>query len=294
MKGLRKCSPFSNDVFNTSESYDLKHGFSEGWTLSHSLQTIVDVVCVLPGIGAFKYSDEAADFEKATGKGTKKVFGEKIAKAVDMKNAGKASSTVDEAIHAADDIVDKTDEVAEAVTDSAIKNGDEVADGAGVVDDVVEGGTYTKVYKEGFDTHLIDGKLGSGSKGVGGGHNFDSFKETLINAGFDIDDCIINVNKHPTIDGIYEIEYRIPARKYGATGELEIIPGQYKTIDYPKTVYDPAIISNEKAIEWGMEAMEEGIVSGRNIYGYASNGLKFEGYIDLETGMITNFYPVLE
>lgn len=218
---------------------------------------------MLPGIGAFKYSDEAADVAKATGKGTKKVFGEKIAKAVDMKNAGKASSTVDEAIHAADDIVDKTDEVADALTDSAIKNGNEVADGAGVVDDVVEGGTYTKVYKEGFDTHLIDGKLGSGSKGVVGGHNFDSFKETLINAGFDIDDCIINVNKHPTIDGIYEIEYRIPARKYGATGELEIIPGQYKTIDYPKTVYDPAIISNEKAIEWGMEAMEEGIVSGR-------------------------------
>ncbi len=122
-------------------SYDLKHGFSEGWTLSHSIQTIVDVVCLLPGIGAFKYSDEAADVAKATGKGTKKVFGEKIAKAVDMKNAGKASSTVDEAIHAADDIVDKTDEVAEAVTDSAIKNGDEVADGAGIVDDVVEGGS---------------------------------------------------------------------------------------------------------------------------------------------------------
>lgn len=95
-------------------------------------------MCVLPGIGAFKYSDEAADVAKATGKGTKKVFGEKIAKAVDMKNAGKASSTVDEAIHAADDIVDKTDEVADALTDSAIKNGDEVADGAGVVDDVVE------------------------------------------------------------------------------------------------------------------------------------------------------------
>ena len=78
MKGLRKCSPFSNNVFYTSESYDLKYGFSEGWTLSHSLQTIVDVVCVLPGIGAFKYSDEAADVAKATGKGTKKVFGEKM------------------------------------------------------------------------------------------------------------------------------------------------------------------------------------------------------------------------
>ena len=66
-----------------------------------------------------------------------------------MKNAGKASSTVDEAIHAADDIVDKTDEVADALTDSAIKNGDEVADGAGVVDDAVEGGSKTNL--EEFD-----------------------------------------------------------------------------------------------------------------------------------------------
>lgn len=78
MKGLRKCSPFSNYVFYTSESYDLKHGFLEGWTLSHSLQTLVDVVCVFPGIGAFKYSDEAADVAKATGKGTKKVLEKKL------------------------------------------------------------------------------------------------------------------------------------------------------------------------------------------------------------------------
>ena len=159
---------------------------------------------------------------------------------------------------------------------------------------VVDGGLGTKLYQEGFDKHLINGTLGKGNKGVVGGHNYDSFQEVLIDAGFDIDDCIINIKNHPMIDGIYEIEYRIPARQYGTTGMLETIPNQYKTVDYPKTVYDPAIISNEQMIQWGKEAMEAGTIVGRKISGYASNGLKFEGYIDLTTQEITNFYPVLE
>lgn len=75
---------------------------------------------------------------------------------------------------------------------------------------------------------------------------------------------------------------------------MEIIPNQYKTIKYPKTVYDSSVISNEQMIQWGKEAMESGVVNGRRIEGYASNGLKFEGFIDLTTDEITNFYPVLE
>lgn len=133
-----------------------------------------------------------------------------------------------------------------------------------------------------------------GSKGVVGGHNFDEFKKTLSEAGYDISDCIINITEHPSIKGIYEVEYRIPAKRYGSTGNLEIIPNQYKTVKYPKTVYDPSIISNEKMIQWGKEAMDSSVVNGRNIFGYASNGLRFEGYIDETTGIITNFYPVVE
>ena len=179
-----------------------------------------------------------------------------------------------------------TDEFGEEFVEAFRQNGDEA------VEEFLkksEGGSGTRLYKEGFDEHLINGTLGNGNKGVVGGHNYDSFKKVLIDAGFDIDDCIINIKKHPTIDGIYEIEYRIPARQYGSNGELEIIPNQYKTIDYPKTVYDPAIISNEQMIQWGKEAMESGTIAERKISGYASNGLKFEGYIDLTTQEITNF-----
>ena len=91
-----------------------------------------------------------------------------------MKNAGKASSTVDEAIHAADDIVDKTNEVADALTDSAIKNGDEVADGAGVVDDVIEGGKEvidsTALTHSSVGGFTYDSKTVAVSKMKGGGH----------------------------------------------------------------------------------------------------------------------------
>ena len=157
-----------------------------------------------------------------------------------------------------------------------------------------QGGLNSRTYKEGFDNHLVRGTMGKGQKGVVGGHNYDEFKKVLIDAGYDVDDCIVNINNHPTIEGIYEVEYRIPARTYGPNGDLVVIPGQYKTIAYPKTVYEPSIISDAQMVQWGKEAMESGVVNGREIMGYSSNGLKFKGYVDTSTGEITNFYPVLE
>ena len=136
--------------------------------------------------------------------------------------------------------------------------------------------------------------MGKGSKGIIGGHNFNEFKKVLTNAGFNVDDCILNIKEHLGVKGIYELEYRIPAKQYGGTGELEIIPNQYKNIKFPKTVYDPSIISETQMIKWGKEAMESGTITGRNIYGFSSNGIRFEGYIDEVTGEITNFYPVVE
>ncbi len=150
---------------------------------------------------------------------------------------------------------------------------------------------------EGYATHMTEGKIDSKQRGVIGGHNRSAFERTLREAGFSVEDCVISVTEHPEIKGVYEIEYRIPKKGYGASGKLEVIPGQYKRIDYPKTVYDPAVISDEQMRQWGIEAMEEGILAGRidrrEIRGYARNGLKFVGYLDLNTNEITNFFPTL-
>lgn len=91
--------------------------------------------------------------------------------------------------------------------------------------------------------------------------------------------------------GIYEIEYKLPKRSNNG----KIIPGKYRKISNPKTVYNPAEISNEKMYEWGQEAMKHGKINVENriVDGKASNGLGFRGYLD-ENGEITNFYPVLK
>ena len=152
-------------------------------------------------------------------------------------------------------------------------------------------------YKSGYDKHLIEveGVVRKKNKGIVGGHDLEKFEEVFKSNGWNIGDCIIGRPKaHPTIDGIYEIEYRIPAlNKKG-----EIIEGEFKNIPNPKTVFDPSKISNEEILKWGKRAMEEGlesdrIINGREIEGYAKNGLKFKGYIDQVTGEITNFFPTL-
>ena len=134
----------------------------------------------------------------------------------------------------------------------------------------------------------------SKNKGIIGGHNYDLFKKFFIDSGFDLDECIINIKNHPKINGIYEIEYRIPVRQYDKEGNLVIIPRQFKKIKYPKTVYDSKLISDQEILNWGEEAMRNGTIENREITGYSSNGLKFVGYINEETGKVTNFYPTLK
>lgn len=132
-----------------------------------------------------------------------------------------------------------------------------------------------------------EGFVRKGGQGVKGGHNIDSFYGELNAQGFNIDDCIINKKPHPTIKGIYEIEYKIPAMD----NKGNIIPNQYKNIGQPKTVYDPNYFSDSTIYNLGVEAMQNGKISGREISGIASNGLEFRGFIN-EAGEVTNFFPV--
>ncbi|QWG84899.1 WXG100 family type VII secretion target [Bacillus mycoides] len=130
----------------------------------------------------------------------------------------------------------------------------------------------------------------STKKGVSGGHNMDEFYNTLKNQGVDVEDLIVSKKSHPSIEGIYEIEYKIP-RKDMAGNIAE--PVSYKNIKEPKTIYDPAMISDDKIYQWGKEAMKKGTINGRLVEGTASNGLKFRGYLN-DAGEITNFFPILD
>lgn len=120
--------------------------------------------------------------------------------------------------------------------------------------------------------HLIYGDgIGPKKRGVLGAHNQRYFYETLKNTGYSLDDLLVGEPiEHPTIKGIYSQEYRIP--KYDAKGSFI----GFKDIDYPKTIYDPNIISDSQMIQWGKEAIRNGVKSpSGNIVGRASNGLQF-------------------
>lgn len=134
-----------------------------------------------------------------------------------------------------------------------------------------------------FDNHFIrrDG-IGPKKRGVLGAHNMHYFDSTLESAGFPLEDLKVGP---PTINGICTQQYRVPA--YDGRGNFI----GYKNIPDPKTIYDPAIISNRQMLNWGQEAMQNGVITGRIIEGTASNGLQFRGFI--EEGVVTNFFPVL-
>ena len=138
-----------------------------------------------------------------------------------------------------------------------------------------------------LDDHLIRGDgIGVKKRGVLGAHNMTYFDSTLESTGFSLEDLKVgSPTPHPTIEGIYTQQYRVPA--YDGQGNFI----GFKNIPVPKTIYDPAIISNRQMLDWGQEAMQNGVITGRIIEGTASNGLQFRGFI--EDGVVTNFFPVL-
>jgi len=175
-----------------------------------------------------------------------------------------------------------------------------VAKNARVLDGVVENGSsFSNIPRPGDDIfigpltrpehHFIFGEgIGKKQRGVVGAHNMNYFNQTLENTGFGLDELKIGEPiPHPTIRGIYAQKYTVPSYD----GSKTFIG--FKNIKEPKTVYDSTVISNRQMLDWGWEAMENGVVSGRIIEGSASNGLKFRGYID-DDGFVTNFFPIFE
>ncbi|MBC6116749.1 hypothetical protein HCA12_03035 [Listeria innocua] len=145
-------------------------------------------------------------------------------------------------------------------------------------------------FGENVRNHLKNVEKVNIKKGVIGGHNINEFNNALKKQGVDIEELILSKKPHPTIEGIYEIEYRIP--KKNIAGNIAE-PISYKKIDTPKTVYDPSVFSETEIYNLGVEAMQSGKIIDKRVEGIASNGLKFIGYLD-NTGKVKNFFPILD
>lgn len=110
-------------------------------------------------------------------------------------------------------------------------------------------------------------------------------------------DFIESITPHSKFKGIYEIKYKVPIKD----NKGNVLSGQYKIFQKPKTVYDPKVISDSQMLKWGEEAMKDGIIKNtiedNKVTGTASNGLKFEGWTNRDVSdaiEVTNFYPILE
>ena len=126
---------------------------------------------------------------------------------------------------------------------------------------------------------------GVSKKGVSGAHNLDTFNQVVANG----DALIVSKTEHPTISGIYKIKYR--ARKNDGSGS-------FRSRIWDKTVYDPAIHSDEKIVEFGQiavsQGMEKAISNGNSSFTEFVDGIKFQVYFDPETRLVRNIYPVIE
>jgi hypothetical protein len=122
--------------------------------------------------------------------------------------------------------------------------------------------------------------------GIGGAHNLNEFNKYLNEIK------IVKRIPHPTLKGVEKIEYKIPT--LDKTGKPD---GGWSSKIKEKTVYDPAIISDEQMMLWGRQAFAEAQAAGRinlpkrSWEGYAPNGMKFFGYIDAKTGAVRTFFP---
>jgi hypothetical protein len=173
---------------------------------------------------------------------------------------------------------------------NAIRVANSAEEAAALAKSAGKGAANSLKLKSGYDTHLtqVEDIVRKKNRGVVGGHNLENFEKAFTDRGWSLEENIISKTPHPSMNGVYEVKYQIPA----VDTQGNIIAGQYKNIPNPKTVYDPKIISDEQMLDWGREAMKNGTVNRREITGYSSNGLKFQGYI--ENGEITNFFPTLK
>ncbi|HEB0978593.1 TPA: EndoU domain-containing protein, partial [Yersinia enterocolitica] len=72
----------------------------------------------------------------------------------------------------------------------------------------------------------------------------------------------------------------------------------YKAEILEKTIYDPKVFSDQKMLMLGQQAAANGYQSARNSgvreYKAISDGVKFQIYLDQQTGSVINFFPVIK
>ena len=141
------------------------------------------------------------------------------------------------------------------------------------------------------NVHTVFPEIKYGRGGVKGSHNEANFNNFIMDN--DIRMRVVSTVEHPTIDGIFKINYQI-ARKDPQNMGVFLEPSQYNpNMSNPptKTLYDPSIITNKQMIDWAIEASQNAIQlkNPRTYKGIAQNGLEFM-FNDQQDGTF-RYYP---
>ena len=152
-------------------------------------------------------------------------------------------------------------------------------------------------FRDDYESHVKQREFTKASQktGVSGAHDINEFEKYGVKLGVVQTKESINIiskTPHPTVKGIYKIEYQMP--KLDAKGQPT---GLWRNKVFPKTVYDPAVISDKQMAEWGRQAFADAVqknaveLNGK-WHGQSPNGLEFEGYVDQSTKAVRTFYPL--
>ncbi|MBS9431562.1 hypothetical protein EAE92_02785 [Photorhabdus hainanensis] len=120
--------------------------------------------------------------------------------------------------------------------------------------------------------------------GVKGAHNADAFYAAVKEKGIKI------VSETPTgINGITQVVYQIPS--YDRTGKVS----GYKATEFPKTIYDPKVHSDQKMLELGQKAAtigyKDAMSNPKGVADVTVDGIAFRIYVETSTGRVRNFHP---
>ena len=134
-------------------------------------------------------------------------------------------------------------------------------------------------------THLGAVETFTQGSGIKGGHNSEAFYYSAQQNNVKI------LSKNSTgIKGIDEITYQIPS--VDPAGNIT----GYKKKQFTKTVYDPNVFTDTKILKLGQIAASNGYKTatqnGVREYTSTAGGIKFQIYLDQNTGTVTNFFPI--
>ena len=212
------------------------------WSWGHVGITTLDIIGMIPLVGALKYSDELCVAAKG------------------MKLSDNAGDILSSALKHADDasgIASKSDELAEVVQKAVLKHADEVGDVTKAVsknfDDVAKAVKHPEIFKDDTLKHIF---LGNKT----GGFHYEGLSDATSK--------VVQITKAPNANGVYEAIVEIGGKKFKPSTFFPKTWSPEKIVEAIEDVYfNPTSVDT-------MKNAYEGVVDGVKIQIFLDNNGK--------------------